>query len=632
MAPWIWPLLAACTPDAPLAEAPEPGELRVGVAEVRMPVPLGIGTVGYGGFGITADPTPFAEIYPGTKRIHDHPRFEAIAISRGPGFEVVLLRSDTVGVFQQLRRAVVLELQQRLGRDLDDALIIGATHTHSGPGRVIDGEGPFELIADRFFPEFYAGMVDAMADAVEQALADLRPGRLGTGFGYTDDGHDDRRCEDGQTHENGTMPILAVEQEGELVGLALAYAVHGTILGIEELTLSADVSGGIEHAIEDRFDHPVVVAQFNAWGADMSPDDPVGDGVLTLEPGAVQPNGYDRFEAVGSVVADAVEATLPDLAWTDTPDILSRTYRVDLDREALGYPDGAFPFPYGGVYCSSPTASDCDPATTIDDLDQGCLPFSADYPAPDRTEITAGHLGPVDFVTFPGEPGTVLAEQILDRLHANGAGDVVFFGYAQDYSGYSILEDDWWQGGYEASGSLWGPKQGQYLADRVVDAWGWAHGDAAPGSEPPPIEPFDVGTFDPYRAPTAVEPGAVVTEVAAEVTGADEVVWVVNGDDPWFGAPIVTLETADGAPVLRPNGLPITSDGPAFWLELATDPTYRDAPDAPSRAFQWAFHLPVHHAVPGAGPTLAGDYRLSAALPLASGEIRTVTSAVFTVR
>ena len=36
----------------------------------------------------------------------------------GEGFEIIFVRADTVGVFQQLRQAVLKELEQRTGRNL----------------------------------------------------------------------------------------------------------------------------------------------------------------------------------------------------------------------------------------------------------------------------------------------------------------------------------------------------------------------------------------------------------------------------------------------------------------------------------------------------------------------------------
>ena len=86
--------------------------------------------------------------------------------------------------------------------------------------------------------------------------------------------------------------------------------------------------------------------------------------------------------------------------------------------------------------------------------------------------------------------------------------------------------------------------------------------------------------------------------------------------------------TADGAPVLRPNGLPVTSDGYAMWVDLAVDPPYRTA-NPTDRQFAWTFHLPAGSAVSG-GLALSGSYKLSVSIPSSSGP-STVDSAVFTV-
>lgn len=635
MRPTLLPLLLllACTGDpdetpGPTPDPPQPGPLQVGVARVRMPVPVGIGTAGFGGFGIQAEPSPFAEIYPATTKVHQHPDFRAMVISRGDGFEAVFLRIDTVGIFQQLRRAVVLELKERLGKDLDDALIIGATHTHSGPGRVIDAGGPFELIADKFHPEVYERLVHAMADAVELAYADLAPGRVGFATTWTTEGIQDRRCEDGQLYENGTLPLVAVEREGELTGLLLAYPIHGTVIGIGDLTLGQDVSGGIEQAVEDRLGQPAVVMMMNSWGADMSPRWPE----LPLQEGADLPRGYEQIAAVGQVVADAVEIAVTELAWTDEPEVVFETHRTRIDREVIGYDDDTFTYPYGAVYCGSGLAADCDPETHFNpSFDDVCVPFNETWPAPDQTEITVGKLGPFGVVTFPGEPGTLLAEQILDDLAEYGAEDVLFVGYGQDYLGYSLLEEDWWQGGYEASGALWGPRQGAYLAAEVVEAWAETFAGQARDDSPDPVPPFGQGGFEPYVPTPASEPGEVVLPVEGVYGRTDVIAFAVSGGDPWLGTPWATLEHASGEPVLRASGRPLDSDGLPFWVELTVDPPYSEALSPLERAFHWTFRFPAAHRVPGVQPELEGTYRLRVRLPQADGSVLDVVSDDFVI-
>lgn len=617
--------------DTGAGPAPEPGELMVGVARVRMPVPVGIGTVGYGGFGFDEEPSPFAEIYPATTKVHSHPDFRAVAITRGDGFEAIFLRADTVGVFQQFRRGVILELQERTGRNLDDALVIGATHTHSGPGRVIDAGGPFELIADKFLPEFYENMVLAMADAVEQALEDARPGRIGWTTADARGGINDRRCEDGgPDYVNGTIPVLAIEQEGELAALVMSYAIHGTVLSIDDLTLSQDVSGGVEQAVEDRFDHPVQVQMHNAWAADMSPGNPA----VPSQAGAPQHSGYDQMEAVGQEVADAIEDALGSIAWETEPEIKLETHRIPIDREHIGYgPDVFENYEYGGVYCGAGYDADCDVATTHPTLDDECIPFNETYPAPNQTEVTVGRVGATHLVTFPGEPGTALAEELIGSLKSySGVSKVMFVGYGQDYMGYSIQEEDWWQGGYEASGAIWGPGQGDYLAGEVVASFAETFGFAAGASEPGPIAPFGNTSYTPYSGPTATDFGTVLADVATDYAGTDAIVsFTVAGADPWHGAPIAYLERGDGAAVTRPNTEPVHSDGQAFWTELAVDPLYSDGLDVPARSFQWTFNLPLVHTIVGGSPDVSpGDYRIRVVLPDGDGGTTEVTSSTFT--
>lgn len=596
-----------------------------------MPVPVGIGTVGYLGITVPAEPSPFARRYPATTRLHGHPSFRAVVISRGPGQEIVFLRSDMIGVFQQFRRAVVLAAEARLGRPIDDALVLGGTHTHSGPGRVLDGGGVFDLIADAFFPEFYERMVDAAATAIVEAFENLAPARVGHTWVESANGHSDRRCEDGRDHTNDALPIIAIEREGRIDALVLAYAVHSTALGIESLTLSRDVAGAIEEYVESRFDHPVLSVFFNSWGADMSPGSPE----IPLEQGAVQPNGYERMNKVGHAVADAIQQGIAGIQWEEDAEVFAAVHRVQLNRTAIGYAQGVFPFEFGGVFCGGTGDTDCDPLTMETDLDKRCIPFPPDHPVPPQTEVSAGRVGTLAFVTFPGEPGTLLAEELLGRLQEKyDESNVALFGYAQDYTGYSILSDDWVQGGYEASGALWGPRQGEYLVDaaesvfeRVVVSRGMPDPLA-----PPPLPPFDVDEYTPYAPAGGQQVGEVERDVNLSYGPTEIVTLRVAGTDPWLGAPIATLTNAQGEPIRGANGQTIDSDGYAFWVDLQPAPGYRQDRNATSRLFLWTFSMPAVQTVPGVLPDLrGGTYRLHVSIPTGEG-MTEAYSAVFTIR
>jgi hypothetical protein len=622
-------LLTACgdTADDTAAEA-LPGPLMAGFSQARIPAPVGIGTAGYGPADSDSE-SPYSEIYPATTTIHGHPSIKVTVLSRGDGHELVFVNWDAVGVFQQLRIALVDELEARLGRDMDDVVIWGATHSHAGPGRMVDAGGPFDLIADKFMPEFYVRMLDVVADEVEAAYADLEPARLGYTFAYAPDATGDRRCEDGgEDYVNAEIPLIAVERDGQIDGLLMAFAIHGTVLDADALTLSGDVAGAIEEAVADGFDHPVQVAMYDSWGADMSPSNPSFDPAE----GPELPDGYDKLEAVGMEVSNQVQAVVGAIEFQDEPIIDAHTYRVHIDREYIGYDDDTFDYEYGGVYCGLTGEADCDAATIEENLDSICVPFNEDYPAPNQTLFTVGQIGELYFTTFTGEPGTRLAEKVMDGMAAHeGVSDTMFLGYTQDYLGYSILEDDWWQGGYEASGALWGPRQGEYLSNLAILAFDAFMGTKRFPVQPPPIEPFSEPSFDPVEPPTAIGAGSVLHDVAASYAAADIVSFTVAGEDPWYGAPTAWLETASGDPVLRPGGKPAESDSYLFWVELAVDPSWEDDETSDERSYAWAFSMPVGHHYPMSDLALQGDYQLRVELPRADGTVTEVVSGTFSV-
>jgi hypothetical protein len=606
--------LVSCPEPDP--ELPQPGEFVAGSASVRMQVPLGVGVTGNGFFGVPSNPGPYADRYPATDRFHGHPNFVAIVMSRGPGFEVIFLRSDMIAVIQQLRDAILVELEQRTGRDFDDALIMGATHTHSGPGRFIQG-GLFNLIADYFVPQHYEALVHAGADAVEAALADVGPAELGYTLAQAPDAHADRRCEDLLDYTNDQLGILAIRKQGEVTALVLNYAVHGTIVGLDEFTLSQDASGAIEEFVEQGFDHPVDVLLNNSWAADVSPATPPLD---PLEGASPLPPGYDRMEAMGTYMSGIVQDSIGGIAWSAEPDIRSKTYRLPINREAIGYEWGEFDFEYGAIYCSRD--GDCEQLTNYPDLTDGCIPFPDFSPAPQTTVMTVGTLGGAHFTTWAGECGTLLAEETMASMREHdGVGDILFFGYSQDYLGYALQEEDWWHGGYEASGAMWGPKQGEYLKRvqaQIFDHW-MGVTEELPYTEPGPAARFDLTDGEVWVADEALLAGTVSAEPDASYPTDGVVSFAVAGSDPLFGAPVARLQREVGGEfvdVLTPDGRPRDSDGYGFWVDLRPDPTYEDTLDPTPRAFHWTFNLPITTRAMALEP---GTYRFATEIPMASG-------------
>jgi hypothetical protein len=617
-------LITACGSEP--EPAPEPGPLQAGRAEQVMLIPVGIGTSGNNGlFGGPDSTSPYVNNYPATTRMHDPPSFKAIALSQGEGFELVILRADMIAVPQQVRDDVVQTLEARTGKEWDDRVIVAATHTHSGPGRFLQG-GVWHLIADSFLGAHYERLVDGMVDTVEAALADLGPAELVYVESQAPDAHSDRRCEDGEEYENDAAPALAVLKDGAVDAVLVSYAVHSTSIGLDELTLSKDVAGAVEEAIEDAYDHDVMAMFINSWGGDMTKSNPVAEETPNL---SAWP--YDGLDTVGrylaGIVVPAIEATVPMAEVR----LESTTVRYPIGRDVMPYEPSEFRYDWGGVYCDSPDAN-CEDPQPIDGLDEACLPFPESSPAPMTTMVTVGRIGPLHYTTWAGECGTRLAEQVVASMQAHeGVDQVLFFGYANDYLGYQLQEEDWWYGGYEASGAMWGPLQGDYMADMQAEVFSaWLAGEPVSWEEPaaPPL--FD-GSGDTWAVEPALQIGEVVQPPAAPAL-ADVVTFTVNGSDPWLGAPRATLQKQDGdwADVVRPGGQPYDSDARGFWVDLTTTPSWDETDDFAERAFHWTFSLPLTRR--GGGPAEAGGtYRFVVSVPRDGQEPLEVVTEPFVV-
>lgn len=601
-------------PRDPALEAPPPGAWRVGTAIRRMPVPLGMGTSGFGPTQAEAYSTPFQKAYPGTRRVHLHPDFRAVVFEAGDGNRLYMARIDAIGVTANIRRALVARLEARYGAGIDQQLVLAATHTHSGPGRLID-KPLWRLIADEFFPEHFERMVDALEGAFVEAVEGMQPAQVGFAVASTSDLHSDRRCGNPE-EDDPDFPILKIaDMTGNTKGLLLFHTIHGTALGMDQYSLSQDVTGAIEAKVAERFADDVFVMYVNGAAADMSPGNPPLDRDGAAAP---WPRDYEKCEAVGRAAADTVMSVVDQIELKAEGVVHSRTARVPLNREAIGYTPEEFPHQYGAVYCGAAFEERCVGEPAYENLLVGCVAMpDAANSAPTQAPITVGQIGELAFVTTPGEFSVALGRRAAQGFAAETGLTTVVVGYAQEYTGYSLSEEDWYQGGYESSGALWGPKQGDHLADAVISL-GRAYADSrlplrfadqAPIAVPPD---YEYEAWPTMRSPAGA---AVVTEPPEAAAKGDVIEFVYRGGDPWLGNPIVTLEQQVGEAfeTVRLGAQPVTTDGYAMTLELVPDPPYdRMEPPGTSHTFNYHTTLPVGRAFGGGPPLAGGTFRFVA--------------------
>jgi hypothetical protein len=205
----------------------------------------------------------------------------------GQADQVVFLSCDLAN--EQIKPALLRALGDRCP-DLDRSkLTINCTHTHNAPSMVSGIYDEPEDDADFMQPEAYGAWLAAqLADVVEAAWADRRPGTLSRGFGYAVVG----RCRRavyangvgamyGETNEAGFLGFEACDDHtvnllftrdtaGNLTGIVVNLACPSQCLEHESF-FSSDFWHNVREGIAERYGADVQVLPQCAPAGDLSP-------------------------------------------------------------------------------------------------------------------------------------------------------------------------------------------------------------------------------------------------------------------------------------------------------------------------------------------------------------------------
>jgi neutral ceramidase len=153
-----------------------------------------------------------------------------------PGCAVALVSAEILLVPGALSQAVAARLA-----DLElDAVVVGATHTHAGPGGYWDslpGElgatGPYDRAA-------FERLVDAIVGAVRDAHAALGPASLAVSRGRAEALARNRT---GAAVDGRVLAVRLSRPDGRPVAELVTFAAHPTLLGSRNRRLSGDWVG-----------------------------------------------------------------------------------------------------------------------------------------------------------------------------------------------------------------------------------------------------------------------------------------------------------------------------------------------------------------------------------------------------
>ena len=203
----------------------DPGAWQAGVSRVVITPPEFMWMSGYGG-----------RDHPAEGKVHDL-YARATALRDPKGETVVFVATDLVGVPRSMASTVSAAAEKKHGLPRS-GLMIACSHTHCGPA--LDDRLSYMLDmkeADwKQIREYQAWLNGKVTEAVDAAVADLKPARLSTGSGVCRFAAN-RRTPKGIGPYDHQVPVLKIESPdgSKLRGLVFGYACHNTTLGFYQV-------------------------------------------------------------------------------------------------------------------------------------------------------------------------------------------------------------------------------------------------------------------------------------------------------------------------------------------------------------------------------------------------------------
>jgi len=385
--------------------------------------------------------------------VHDPIAARCVVFQNGDE-RLALVSCEIIGLKKDLHDAIRRELPAAWNLP-PERLLITCTHTHGGP-----------VINDAYFPI----LRDGVLRAVEAALADRRPRQLAVGSTTHDEwvGFNRRHLTTGFLPVDREIPYLVIREENEnLRAILFHYACHPSVLGPDNLFLTADWPGYTRRSLQSALGRDVSVLYLKGTEGDINTGYSAGISSLGIR---IPTRTHATAERVGTILARSLLADLPRARPLSSPEI-----HFSHSRRALTYRDPA------ALSASKKNAERWESEVSraqeenwpsdrllstreqaaFARFDTAALEEIHAAEVQERwTDQIAWRIGAVGFLSLPGE---FFVESGL-RIKRESVSDITFpLGITGDYLGYFPTEAAFAEGGYEVACARFHPS--------TADAW-----------------------------------------------------------------------------------------------------------------------------------------------------------------
>jgi len=419
--------------------------LRAGFAYCNITPPLGLPLGGYGARvgGATGVLDPLAC---------------RVALFEHGRTTITVIALDLVHVFGEW----VARLRTRLGDG--DHVLVAATHTHSGPGAFRSA-----IEHDERLDDFEAELLVRVTNCVADARRRLQSVRLSFGRAAAP-GIAANRRDPSLAIDDSVCVVAARAASGQLVGVIANFACHPTVLAAANYAYSGDLFGAAAADAARLLDAPVVL--LNGAAGDVS----------TRFTRRAQSD--DELRRLGHELAGAIAAAAHSATNVNAEPLAAASDRVPVRWRDLPSPEVAAAHVQSALTDLERVRSagaEIGLLRVAQSRVEGAqmelfVASRGGWPAlfgerPAVAEVQALRLGDVALVAAPGElfaaAGRWLREALGERT--------LVVGYANDYLGYFIPDDEARRGGYEALIAMVDPACEATIRERLLTVGRAAH-------------------------------------------------------------------------------------------------------------------------------------------------------------
>ncbi len=382
-----------------------------------------------------------------SKGVHD-PLFAHCMVADDGKRQAAIVSADLLGVRADMVKRVRESVHASCGLE-PGAVMVAATHTHSGP----DTLGLDE--ASMAGEDIVGGLVGGIARAVASAWEARMPARIGAGAGREETVSNNRRLrlKDGTVHMNweaippqdiaevlgptdpGMGVLKAVDASGRLMGVLVNYTLHPAILAGDNLLLSSDYPGVVYRRLGDVLGKDVTVLFANGTEGNINH-------INAFDP--QQGRGFGEVERIGEILAGTVLSVLPGIEPAADPEVRWKAKCIEIPRRQL--PDERF------AWAEEVLARwDGKPVNMVDGLPdelyaREALALKDLQDEPVAVEIQVILIGETALVALPAE---VFVEFGLEIKKHSPFARTMIVGLANDWVGYVPTRRAFEEGGYE---------------------------------------------------------------------------------------------------------------------------------------------------------------------------------------